>query len=226
MLIGLNRKFIFIANLKAASSAIEQVLKPLAEIAVIDASADKHMPFSEIERRFGWVFDTVPREKFMIFGVMRDPVDFVLSLYNSHTHISFRIIFPHLYTGGMSFDRFIDEWCVENSQQLVPQFQRFTDKNGAVGANFIISHDQLLDGMRAIAAAIGAPQLLSLPKVNVSNPRLRRGDLTPRHLAWISQRFADDERFLAGFCNRCLTGADQRAWQPCRSRPDFDRSVE
>jgi hypothetical protein len=232
MLIGLSKKFIFIANLKAASSAIEQALKPSAEIAFIEAQSDKHIPFLEIERRFGWIFDTVPREKFMIFGVMRDPVDFVISLYNSHTHISFRIVFPHLYTGGMSFERFLDKWCIENSGELVPQYTRFVDENGAIGANFIIGYDRLLDGLRYIAASIGAPQLLTLPKVNVSNRRVRRCDLTHRQLTRISERFAEDERFLAGFCNRLLTRADQEAWQRPPAvqfhspQPDLDQSAE
>jgi hypothetical protein len=214
MLIGLDRKFIFIANLKTASSAIEQTLKPLSEISITEAPFDKHMPFSSIEYLFSWTFDVIPRQQFMIFGVMRNPVDFVLSLYNSHTHKSFRIVFPHIYTGGMNFDRFLAEWCEKNREQLVPQYTRFLDRNGAIAANFVIAYDQLPKGLRHVASCIGAPQLLRMPMVNVSNRRLRRGDLTKQQFAWISQHFADDERFLARFANRLLTPADQASWQP------------
>jgi hypothetical protein len=213
MLIGLNRKFIFIANLKSASSAIEQTLKPLSEIVLSDSPFDKHIPFSMIEDTFEWVFQVIPRRDFLIFGVMRDPIDVMLSLYNSHTHVSFRIVFPRLYTGGMNFDRFLEQWCRENSNQLVPQHTRFLDRNGAIAANYIIAYDQLGKGLRYISSCIEAPALLKLPAVNVSKRRLRRDDLTKSQCDWIARQFAEDDRFLAEFCNRPLTRADQQAWQ-------------
>lgn len=213
MLIGLNRRFIFIANLKCASSAIEQTLRPYAEIALTDSSFDKHIPIRQIEERFDWIFQIIPRHDFLIFGVMRDPIDYMLSLYNSHTHVSFRIAFPLRYTGGMDFDRFLQQWCPQNPEQLMPQHTRFLDRNGAIAVNYVVGYDQLGKGLRYIASCIEAPELLRLPAVNVSKRRLRRGDLTPSQRNWIARQFAGDERFLSEFCNRPLTAQDQAVWQ-------------
>jgi hypothetical protein len=213
MLIGLNRRFIFIANLKSASSAIEQTLKPLSEISLNDSAFGKHLPLAEIEQLFSWLFDLLPLENFLVFGVVRHPVDFMLSLYNSHAHENFRLTLPHLYTGGMSFDRFLEQWCEENSGQLAPQHSRFIAANGAIGANFIISYDRLASGLPYIATLIRAPELLALPRINVSERRLSRRGLTHRQIAWISRRFADDERFIRLYCDRPLTPAERRTWR-------------
>jgi hypothetical protein len=213
MLIGLNRRFIFIANLKTASSAIEQVLKPICEIAIADAPFGKHLPFFEIETRFPWIFDYIPRKEFFIFGVMRDPVDFVLSLYNSHASNGFRILHPWLYTGAMKFDEFVTTWCRENQDQMAPQYLRFLDRDGHIAPDLIISYNNLGGGLNYVARRIGAPGLRSLPTINASNPRLSRDGLTPRQRDWIDATFADDQHFLERFCDRLLTPSEQEVWR-------------
>jgi hypothetical protein len=225
MLIGLTRRFIFIANMKAASTAIEQVLRSASEIVISEAPFDRHVSFTTIERRFNWVFEQIPRNEFTIFGIMRDPIDFIISLYNSHTHKSFRIVYPHLYTGNLSFDQFLAKWCEQNADQLTPQHSRFIDSNGNIAANYIVSYGRLKKGLRHIASCIDVPELLNLPIVNVSNHRLHRHDLTMRQRSWISERFAVDEQFIQTFCDRPLNVTDWREWRS-RLRPDQSHAAD
>src|SRR2546423_8803536 len=89
MLLSLSHKFIFVANLKSASSSIERALAQYAEFRATKTNWGKHDDLSTISRKFGWIRKYVPREEFFVFGVIRDPVDFILSLYNFHSRSAF-----------------------------------------------------------------------------------------------------------------------------------------
>jgi len=90
MLLSLNKKFLFIANLKTASTSIERVLAPHCELRLTQSNHGKHQSFVEIAERFRWLLGVANVEDLFIFGVIRDPVDFVISLYNSHKREQFK----------------------------------------------------------------------------------------------------------------------------------------
>ena len=71
MLISLSKRFIFVANLKTASTAIEQALSPYSEISLNRAEWGKHSSLANIQAQFAWIFDIVKFEDFVIFGVIR-----------------------------------------------------------------------------------------------------------------------------------------------------------
>ena len=208
MLIGLQRKFVFIANLKSASSAVEKILRPLSEIALVESRFGKHLPFHRIEERFAWVFKLIPPNEFMIFGIIRDPIEYTISLFNSHTDIKFQND-PRLYTGEMDFDMFLGKWCTVNADQIRPQFTRFIGKDGTIAANLIISFPKISEGLDVVASRIDAPDLRSLPIVNASNARFSPDDLSDNQRTWICEHFERDRRFIAQFCDRVLTPEEQ-----------------
>ena len=107
-MIGLQRQFIFVANLKSASTAIEVALRPISQIAILAPGDIKHQPLGLTLTRFKWLLDRFELEKFLIFGVIRDPIDFVISLYNSHREEKFKGN-NALYTANLSFDEFFEE---------------------------------------------------------------------------------------------------------------------
>jgi hypothetical protein len=220
MLIGLSRRFVFIANLKSASTAIEVALRPLAEIVFMEPMDLKHLPFSDIHDKFPWIFQMIPPQEFLIFGVMRDPVDLMVSLYNSHTKDEFKY-FPSLYTGNMDFDEFLAEWCPLFYDQIALQHTRLLNINGDIAANFIISYSNLIEGLKYVASRIDAPSLCPLAPANVSPHRFCHKDLTGRQLAWISRHFEEDQRFMERFCDRLLTPAEQRSWRGGVSTTDL-----
>jgi hypothetical protein len=203
MLVSLTKKFLFIANLKTASTSIERALSPYAEIRLVQSHFGKHQSFSEFSERFKWLLSCVNVHELFIFGIMRDPADYVLSLYNSHHVEQFRNT-PKLYTGDMDFGRFIAEWVPRNADQLRPQFTRFIGTEGRVVANLIISYDRLTEGLEIVADRLDLKELRNLSHVNPSPSHLTRNDLSPEHLAWINTRLEKDREFMARYCDRLL----------------------
>lgn len=204
MLISLSYRFVFIANLKTASTAIEAALRPFSDIALVEARFDKHLPFVDFEERFSWVFDIIPRREFLIFGVLRDPLDYMVSLYNSHCDARFKDI-PSLYTGGMTFDNFLTQWAAQNPDQLTPQHGRFLNKKQEIAVDYIISFDQLPSGLTVIYEKIGIPASLQVPHINISHRRVSVDELSPLHRQHIERHLGADRRFIAKFCNRFLS---------------------
>jgi hypothetical protein len=84
MLISLSKEFIFLANLKSASTAIEAALSPYAQVVLTDTRFGKHQLFSEVETRFQWMLNIIDPQRLLVFGVLRDPAELLISLYNSH----------------------------------------------------------------------------------------------------------------------------------------------
>jgi hypothetical protein len=205
LLLGLNKKFLFIANLKTASTSIERVLAPHSELRLTQSNYGKHQTFVEIAERFRWLLNCVNIEDLFIFGVIRDPVDFVLSLYNSHKREQFKDN-PRLYTGEMDFARFITHWVPKNADQLKNQYLRFVSAEGRLVTNLLISYDKLDAGLEKVAAIVGVPDLTKLPTANRSPDGIGRNDLTKEQTDWIEARFRRDKEFIARHANR-LTGA-------------------
>ena len=203
MLLSLTKKFLFIANLKSASTSIERVLAPHSEIRLMQSRFGKHQSFAEFAERFRWLLNVANVNDLFIFGVIRDPVDYVLSLYNSHRVEQFRGT-PKLYTGNMDFDQFISEWVPKNIDQLRPQHSRFTSSEGRLVANLLISFDKLDAGMEIVAERLRVKELLSLPKTNPSPPGTTRSDLKPEQVEWIESRFERDREFMEKYCDRIL----------------------
>jgi hypothetical protein len=204
MLISLSKKFVFIAGMKTASTAIESALKPDAQLALIEARFGKHQPFSEVEARFAWLLSRIDPGELFVFGVMRDPIDYMISLYNSHADRKFKES-PGLYTADLDFDRFLNEWTQRNSDQIMQQYSRFLDRNGRIAADYIISYNQLENGLRFVGERIGVKGLTSLRKENESPARADRSSLTAEQRNWIEHHFAEDRELLNNYCDRSLT---------------------
>jgi hypothetical protein len=203
MLLSLTKKFLFIANLKTASTSIERVLGPHSEIRLSQSRFGKHQSFVEFAERFRWILNVANINDLFIFGVMREPVDYVISLYNSHRVEQFRNS-PKLYTGNMDFAQFIAEWVPKNVDQLRPQHSRFTSAEGRAVTNLLISFANLEAGMGILADRLQVKELLMLPKTNPSPTGLVREDLTPEQIAWINARFERDREFMEKYCDRIV----------------------
>lgn len=203
MLLSLTKKFLFIANLKTASTSIERVLGPYSDIRLTQSRFGKHQSFAEFAERFRWLLNVANVNDLFIFGVMRDPVDYVLSLYNSHRVDQFRGS-PKLYTGNMDFAQFITDWVPKNIDQLRPQHSRFTSAEGRLVANLLISFEKLDAGMAILAERLHVKDLVSLPKSNPSPPGIGRSELRPDQVSWIESKFGRDREFMEKYCDRIL----------------------
>ena len=201
MLLSLNKKFLFIANLKTASTSIERVLSPHCELRLTQSNHAKHQSFVEFADRFKWMLSLTNIEDLFVFGVIRDPVDFVLSLYNSHKREQFKDN-PRLYTGDMDFARFITQWVPRNADQLKNQYLRFVSAEGRLITNLLISYDKLDAGLEIAANRIGVPELTKLPRANASPEGTKRDELTREQVEWIEARFRRDREFIEHHADR------------------------
>jgi hypothetical protein len=201
MLLSLNRKFLYIANLKTASTSIERVLAPHCELRLTQANHGKHMSFVEIAERFRWLLSCTSIDDLFIFGVIREPVDYVLSLYNSHKREQFKDN-ARLYTGNMTFDDFIAQWVPKNADQLKNQYMRFVSAEGRLITNLLISYDKLHEGLEIVANKINVPDLMKLPKANASPDGMVRDEVTSEQIAWIEARFRRDREFIDRHANK------------------------
>ncbi len=192
MLLSLSHKFLFIANVKAASSSIEGALSRHAEIAIRQTQFGKHENLSVISRKFSWVRKYVPYADFFVFGVVRDPVDWLLSLYNSHSKDDFDGL-PYS-TKGMPFDRFLREGF-EKRWQMRPQHSRFEDELDRFHVKHLADFATLDTEFPDICKCIGI-EGIELRKQNVSPRILSRDDLTKADLEFIREKYAADYDLL------------------------------
>lgn len=192
MLLSLSRKFIFIANLKTASSSIEQALAPFAEFRSSRTEWGKHDTLTMISKKFFWVKRHIPYSEFFVFGVIREPVDFILSLYNFHAGDGF--VGLKQSSRNVPFDEFWSGWCA-HSWQARPQHLRFVDKQGHFGVNHLIDFAELKKEFPKICVRIGAEARLG--QINKSAAVLAREDLTACQIAAIQDRYAKDYALLA-----------------------------
>ena len=191
MLLSLTHKFIFVANLKSASSAIERVLASHANFRATQTKFGKHDGLSTISKKFNWVRKYVPYEEFFVFGVIREPVDFVLSLYNSHS--------KEVFDGkghsskGVPFEDFWTEWC-QRSWQARPQHLRFVDQRRRLKVSYLIDFSKLDEEFAKVCDRIGVHG--QLREGNVSPRILTRDDLTADQVNRIVEHYADDYALL------------------------------
>jgi hypothetical protein len=192
MLLSLSHKFIFVANVKTASTSIEAALGNFAEVRIKKTEFGKHNPLTQISRKFEWVKRYVPYEEFFVFGVIRDPVDHLLSLYNAHSREVLRG--SAVPTRGLDFDTFLDAWCKDN-WQAEAQHPRFIDRNGRFQLSHLIDYSRLLDEFTQISARLDLGGI-RLKHLNVSPENLTRDNLTPAQIARVERDYAQDYEFL------------------------------
>lgn len=192
MLLSLSRKFIFVANLKSASSTIEAALGPKSEVKISQTQLGKHDGLSAISHKFAWVRRYVPYEDFLVFAVIRDPVDYLLSLYNSHNKEEFNG--KAHSTKGMSFDDFLEVWC-GRSWQAKPQHLRFTDSHKRLKMSHLVRFEDLESEFNLICSRLNLGWV-ELGRKNPSPCVLNRADLTAAQIEIVKNRYAADYEWI------------------------------
>jgi hypothetical protein len=167
-------------------------LRTTAEIRIVETRFGKHMSLGQIAQRFDWALKYTRAEELFVFGVVREPVDLLLSLYNAHTGESLRNK-PNPTT-GMSFDDFLDVWLADNFQGK-PQSRRFRDRSGLLRMTHLIDYDKLNEEFDKICERLGLGER-PLKHLNISSDTLRRSDLTAAQIARVEEMYAQDYELL------------------------------
>lgn len=195
MIISIAHRFLFLANIRNASLAIEEALRPLGDIVMSETAFGKHDGLASIQQKYSFIFDQLPLDRFLIFGVMRNPVDFVLSVYNNHARDAFDD--QPQSTKGMTFEEFWTEWRQAHRWMLVPQHERFLDKDGTMAVNFIVHFDKLETQLaQMFREAYGVELALDMQHLNVSPKVLTADQLSAAQIEDIETCYAEDIRLL------------------------------
>ena len=191
MLIGVRKRFVFVANTKTASTAIEQVLAEHAEIMRGGGPARKHIGMRDILREYNFLFGRSKHapETYFVFGVMREPLDWIGSWFRYRKGNQVENPLP----AEMSFAQFWarNDWNITRRDGRANlQSDRFTAADGTVLADVVIPYHELDSYLGEICAVLNikAP----MPKRNVSRIREIGEEIPPELLDAMRAHYAED----------------------------------
>lgn len=191
MLIGVEKRFLFVANTKTASTSIEQALLPFSDIRHGGNPRRKHIALSDGLEAYGHLLGG--GADVFKFGVIRDPIDWILSWFRYRRGNDVESPLPH----DMDFETFWRRgdwniWRKEGEKFL--QRRMFCDAQDRVLADAVIPYDRLGAVFGEIADCLGVPS--SLPRANVSRTR-ETGEI-PHALLDEMRAFYEDDYALLG----------------------------
>ncbi|NET44486.1 sulfotransferase family 2 domain-containing protein [Okeania sp. SIO2B3] len=157
-------KFIFIANTKSASTSIvNSNIAEIAEIKVTDVHIGRHMSIDKVYETFNFIFQKQNFEfnKFFKFGIIRDPLDWVISWYN------YRSGLPN-HKLARKKDMTFAEFFHSVPHLAKPQSNVFiSTKSKEIRVDYLVRYDRLTEDLSRIKKILGL-DTLSIPKLNKS----------------------------------------------------------
>jgi hypothetical protein len=163
MLIGVEKRFIFIANSKTASTSIEEALIPYAEINRVGSPQRKHIKWRDARKEYRFLFDLPSYNpgSFFKFGVVREPVEWVISWYNYRLgNLGVESGVPH----EMSFERF---WNSNDWVKRISQTDFFSGWDGVCRFDLVIPHERVDQVFPLVVKRLGLGRIV-LPRKNQS----------------------------------------------------------
>jgi hypothetical protein len=190
-------KFIFIANTKSASNSLESSkLAAISDIRITNAYAGKHMSIEQVHERFEFLFGYFPFEDFFKFGVIRDPLDWVISWYNFRSRPSLKRKEDRSgnYAGDLAFNEF---WQLNKTADfLTPQKDRFfSSMHEHIKVDYLIRQDNLERDLIEVQKLLGLSKL-NIPNKNRSLNRVKRGDIEDLVREDIYTTYKDDYELI------------------------------
>lgn len=206
MLIGVQKKFVFVANPKTASSAIEAMLAPYAEIKLLGAPNERHVGWVKARETYAFLFDQkayIP-ESFFRFGVVREPADWFRSWYNYRignrrlpNALPLDMTIEDYWRSDSLIKRVHDEHRSNGHDNI--QRHRFVDADGICRFNLVIPYEKIATAMPVVFDYLGISFEL-LTKKNVSRSKLSMADMPPNLIQEINEFYAEDYQFYQASC--------------------------
>jgi len=196
MLISVQKRFVFVANTKAASTAIEALLAPHAEIARPGGPAFKHSSLGKIRFDYGFLFDLpeYPFDSFFSFGVIRDPAEWLGSWFRYRKGNKVESPLP----ADLSFEEFWHrrDWNILRADgEPLLQRDMFCDPEGRIVADMLLPHDRLDVLVPQVLDGLGIEGALERKNVSRLGPETLE---IPEHVrAEMREYYAPDYAILA-----------------------------
>ena len=195
MIIGVKKRFVFVANSKCASTSIEGALVDHAEIERGKTPQRKHITLQDALREYDFLFrqpDMRP-ETFLKFGVMRDPIDWIQSWYRYRKGNDVAAPIP----AEMSFEEFWEkkDWNIAhpNGRKNL-QSRYFKASDGVLLADYIIPYEDIATHFVKITGLLNIKA--ALPVRNVSRLRNIGSDLPASLIAEMREFYHEDYALL------------------------------
>lgn len=206
-------KFIFIANTKCASTSIEaSKIAKIADIRITDNNIKKHMPIREIHNRFDFIFEKYDFNDFFKFGIIRDPIDWVVSWFNFRSRVGLKN--PNHpnhknYTGNMTFSEF---WHANKDKGfLSPQYHNFffANKNKNLGVNYLVRQESFIEDIEPIKEILQLDSLGINKKNKSTIKRISCEDVDNKIKEEIYNRYSIDFKLISNLKELNLKGLDR-----------------
>jgi hypothetical protein len=166
--------FSFLCNPKCASTSIEQVLSEYSNINFWGHSQVKHIDVRKYNRFIVPLLNqALPNVSLTSFCMVRNPIDVLKSWYRYRMRESLSDpshIWHNVYTGNISFNRFIEGILDTNSTPpyaSIPSISEFmTEENGRIGLDlvFCVENMELLEEFLSLKLS----KNITIPRLNKS----------------------------------------------------------
>lgn len=216
MLISVKRRFVFVSNTKSASTSIETVLLPFCEIGRDGTPDRKHTWMADAVREYAFLFERPGFEPntFFKFGVLRDPVDWIMSWYRYRKGNQVAAPLP----ASMTFEQF---WEMGDWNKIIPdtvekrlQSQFFLGKDGKQLVDFIIPYTAIAETFPILSRSLGIYKALAME--NVSTIKKEALDLPGSLIADLRDFYAKDYELIGR-----LEQINQAGWQRLEATRQF-----
>ncbi len=165
---SLENKYVFLSNPKCASTQIERTYANSVELPLLTGSKFgnhptsgaplKHTDYRDFCKNFDMFFrHVVPRNRFFVFGIARDPIRRLRSYYTFMTRDNSPI--KGLYA-GLSFEDYLDIIASNRAKQYKPHFipsnqAEFFSDHERIRVNYICKLENLEDSFDRIKSETG-----------------------------------------------------------------------
>lgn len=167
MLIFLKQKLVLFAMPKTGSSALEQALRPHADLIFAGDPRNKHMTFRKYKRFIEPYLGSIGYGDMRAMCIMREPIDWLSSWYR-YRHRDGLIGKPNS-TKGLSFDAFALDYMrapPPPHAHVGRQATFLSDKNDACGIDDLFAYEEFPQAVSFLQDRLNTS--LTLAKTNVS----------------------------------------------------------
>ena len=178
--------FVFLATTKTASTAIENVFAPHAQIVARRPPSLKHTTARSFHTFFAPILEKhgYPRDGYELTCVIREPIDWTASWWRYRSRPDAR---KANYTGDMTFDEFAGR--VIDGEINIGNMRKFvSSKDGEIAVSTMFRYDRIDGAVAWMAERIGIPTP-QLQPINVSPSR--QTSISPVTRARLEEHYAD-----------------------------------
>jgi Sulfotransferase family len=225
MILSVRHGFLYFAMPKTATTSIESLLGAYGDITLARTAHYKHIDCTAAKERYSTLFSTYyPYERFFKFGVVRDPVSWIVSWYNFRSRPELadpRSPIHKNYLGPYSLDEFVEELGSTQPRSFArigTQSAFYGLSTGELGVDALVRHDHLREDLATISKhlPVDLSRGLSSTKANESPPRLSRADVSAATQNRILQLFEKDLKLYTRA--EATLSKDPAAWDPSNVR--------